>query len=93
MATAPAGLLLVSVEQDLGRGIAMARGVHDPEKYCPICGVKLPNAPDPMDKHRCSARTLQGIDAALKRDGTPHPRLLTLDQRLSAGFLMLEDDD
>jgi hypothetical protein len=68
--------------------------------YCPICGkgiplgttcIATPGCPDSM-QHRCSERTLRGIDATSQvedRDAAEPSNA----KRLRVGFKMMNDDE
>ena len=69
----------------------MNKAVYDPEKYCPICGDKLPPDVTGPRAHRCNPKVLSAIDAARKRDYVQlrQPRE---DERLKDGFALMADD-
>ena len=62
--------------------------MHDPENYCPICGLELSQTLG----HRCDSKTLTAIDAARTRDYVQMHRP-NLAERLKDGFRLLDNDD
>lgn len=66
--------------------------------YCPICGegtdqhtVSAPGLPS-SQMHRCRAKVVRGIDAALATDAD-HRREPSFEKRLADGFAMMQDDE